>query len=164
MFFVWFCSCHLFYPPCLEAHNKHNRAIEFPDVPGYLTLVCDLHMHTIFSDGSVAPNIRVTEAKKDHVDVIATTEHLEYQSWKDDIPNPDRNRSFQIATDFAKEDEALIQDYELRIKRMPLKVLKKHGFVKYENGLLPVSILNFLFFKAENILTTASPTISSLYE
>ena len=27
-----------------------------------------------------------------------------------------------IATDFAKEDEALIQDYELRIKRMLLKV------------------------------------------
>ena len=38
-----------------------------------------------------------------------------------------------IATDFAKEDEALIHDYESRIKKMPLKVLRKHGLVNYEN-------------------------------
>ena len=119
LFFVIFCSCHLFYPPCLEAHNEDNRAIEFPDVPGYLTLVCDLHMHTIFSDGSVGPNIRVTEAKKDHVDVIAMTEHLEYQSWKDDIPNPDRNRSFQIATQYAKNTEVMVINGSEITRSMP---------------------------------------------
>jgi len=64
----------------IMAHGgNNNRAIEFPDLPGYKTLVCDLHMHTVFSDGSVWPNIRVMEAKKDGLDVIATTEHLEYQ-------------------------------------------------------------------------------------
>ena len=47
-------------------HNgNNNRAIEFPDLAGYKTLVCDLHMHTVFSDGSVWPNIRVMEAQKD---------------------------------------------------------------------------------------------------
>ena len=45
-------------------------------------------MHSVFSDGSVWPDIRVEEAKKDGLDVIAITEHLEYQPWKDDIPHP----------------------------------------------------------------------------
>ena len=72
------------------AHSgKNNRIIEFPDLPGFKTLVCDLHMHTVFSDGSVWPNIRVMEANKDGLDVIATTEHIEYQSWISDIPHPD---------------------------------------------------------------------------
>ena len=60
--------------------HENDRKIEFPDVPNYKTLLCDLHMHTVFSDGSVWPNIRVMEANKDGLDVIATTEHLEYQS------------------------------------------------------------------------------------
>ena len=47
----------------LCGHNpKSNRKIEFPDLPGYKTLVCDLHMHSVFSDGSVWPDIRVQEA------------------------------------------------------------------------------------------------------
>ncbi len=119
MFFTIFCSWHVIYPPNLKAHNKYNRAIEFPNIPGYLTLVCDLHMHTIFSDGSVAPNIRVTEAEKDHVDVIATTEHLEYQSWQKDIPHPDRNRSFQIATQYAKNTEVMVINGSEITRSMP---------------------------------------------
>lgn len=74
-----------------------TRLIEFPDVPGYLTLKCDLHMHTVFSDGNVWPNIRVQEAIRDGLDAIAMTDHLEYQPHQDDIPHPDRNRSYEIA-------------------------------------------------------------------
>ena len=93
----------------IMAHGGNiNRAIEFPDLPGYKTFVCDLHMHTVFSDGSVWPNIRVMEAKKDGLDVIATTEHLEYQPWIDDIPHPNRNRSFELATGFAKNSELIV--------------------------------------------------------
>ena len=95
----------------IVAHDgNNNRAIEFPDLAGYKTLVCDLHMHTVFSDGSVWPNIRVMEAQKDGLDVIATTEHLEYQSWIKDIPHPDRNRSFELATGFAKNSELMVDD------------------------------------------------------
>ncbi|GIR30125.1 MAG: hypothetical protein CM15mP44_4080 [Candidatus Neomarinimicrobiota bacterium] len=87
----------------LYGHNpKSNRKIEFPDLPGYKTLVCDLHMHSVFSDGSVWPDIRVQEAIRDGLDVIATTEHIEYQPWKDDIPHPDRNRSYEYHSNFAK--------------------------------------------------------------
>ena len=44
---------------------ENTRAIEFPDISGYLTLKCDLHMHTVLSDGSVWPDIRVKEAVKE---------------------------------------------------------------------------------------------------
>ena len=92
----------------LFGHVDNNRAIEFPDLPGFKTLVCDLHMHTVFSDGSVWPDIRVMEANKDGLDVIATTEHLEYQPYIDDIPHPDRNRSYELAKGFAKNSKLLV--------------------------------------------------------
>ena len=88
--------------------GRNDHKIEFPDLPGLRTLVCDLHMHTVFSDGSVWPNIRVMEANKDGLDVIATTEHLEYQSWISDIPHPDRNRSYELAKGFADESGLLV--------------------------------------------------------
>jgi hypothetical protein len=91
----------------LIAHGGNSRSIDFPDVPGFMTLVCDLHTHTVFSDGSVWPNIRIKEAQKDGVDVISLTEHLEYQPWEDDIPHPDRNRAFQWATYFVKNSDVL---------------------------------------------------------
>lgn len=74
-----------------------SRAIEFPDVPGAVTLVVELHTHSVFSDGSVWPDIRVQEAARDGVDILAVTEHLEYQPHQDDIPHPDRNRSYELA-------------------------------------------------------------------
>jgi hypothetical protein len=87
---------------------SQNRKITFPDIPGYETLVCDLHIHTVFSDGSVWPDIRVQEAILDGVDVIALTEHIEYQPHKDDIPHPDRNRSYEIAKNYAKDKDLIV--------------------------------------------------------
>ena len=74
-----------------------RRIIEFPDVPGYHTLTCDLHTHTVFSDGSVWPDIRVQEALRDGLDCLAITDHIEYQPHIADIPHPDRNRSYEEA-------------------------------------------------------------------
>jgi len=36
-----------------------NRHIQFPDVEGYHTLKCDLHIHTVFSDGLVWPTATI---------------------------------------------------------------------------------------------------------
>jgi len=91
-----------------HTHAPHTRAIEFPDVPGYQTLVVDLHMHTVFSDGNVWPSIRVQEANRDGLDVIATTEHLEYQPHDQDIPHPDRNRSFEIMQQAAASSDLIV--------------------------------------------------------
>ena len=99
--------------------GENGRKIEFPDLPGLKTLVCDLHMHTVFSDGSVWPNIRVMEANKDGLDVIATTEHLEYQSWISDIPHPDRNRSYELAKGFAGNSGLLVINGSEITREMP---------------------------------------------
>jgi hypothetical protein len=80
-----------------SADLNADRTIVFPDIPGYVTLKCDLHMHTVLSDGLVWPAIRVEEAIRDGLDAISITDHLEYQPHKDDIPHADRNRSYQLA-------------------------------------------------------------------
>lgn len=81
--------------------GAQSRAIEFPDVGGYRTFVVDLHTHSVFSDGSVWPIIRVQEAERDGLALLAVTEHLEYQPRAADIPNPDRNRAFAVAAEYA---------------------------------------------------------------
>lgn len=88
--------------------SADGRKIVFPDVPGYQTLTADLHIHTVFSDGDVWPNIRVQEALRDGIDAISLTEHLEYQPHSDDIPHPDRNRSFQIAREAAAGSDLIL--------------------------------------------------------
>ena len=107
----------------LNAHDSGlSREIEFPDIKSYKTLVCDLHMHSVFSDGSVWPDIRVKEAEKDGLDVIAVTEHIEYQPWKEDIPNPDRNRSFDYHKHFARNSDACRHRF-LCMKKLSLFIL-----------------------------------------
>ena len=91
-----------------EDLQENTRAIEFPDIPGYVTLKCDLHMHTVFSDGNVWPSIRVQEAIKDGLDVISITDHIEYQPHKKDLPHTDRNRSYELALEAAEGTELLV--------------------------------------------------------
>lgn len=93
-----------------QQNHSHSlgRKIVFPDVPNYKTLKCDFHIHTVFSDGNVWPTIRVEEALRDGLDAIAVTDHLEYQPHAQDIPHPDRNRSFDIASAFAKNNDLLV--------------------------------------------------------
>ncbi len=88
--------------------QENTRAIEFPDIPGYRTLKCDLHMHTVLSDGHVWPSIRIQEAMKDGLDAISITDHLEYQPHSDDIPHPDRNRSYQLAKQAAEGQDLIV--------------------------------------------------------
>ena len=52
--------------------------------------------------------MRVEEAVRDGIDLLAITEHLEYQPHIDDIPHPDRNRSFDIAEDIAKNKDLTV--------------------------------------------------------
>ena len=96
----------------LSGQSSHiavgNRQIEFPDIPGFKTLVCDFHMHTVLSDGHVWPSIRVEEAQRDGLDAISITDHIEYQPHREDIPHPDRNRSYQLALRSAEESDLIV--------------------------------------------------------
>jgi predicted metal-dependent phosphoesterase TrpH len=96
-----------------------GRKLQFPDIPGYRTLKCDFHQHTVFSDGSVWPDIRVQEALMDGLDAISLTEHLEYQPHKDDIPHPDRNRSYEIALKEAENHDLIIVKGSEITRKMP---------------------------------------------
>lgn len=99
--------------------QKKDRSIRFPDVNGYKTLKCDFHIHTVFSDGMVWPTIRVDEAIKDGLDAISLTEHIEYQPKKEDIPHPNRNRSYHLAKEHAKPYDLLIIHGAEITRRMP---------------------------------------------
>lgn len=79
-----------------QAHGRLRVPVNIPDIPGYLTLKCDLHIHTVFSDGKVWPDVRSEEAWREGLDAIAITDHIEYQPHKDDLPTQ-HNRSFEIA-------------------------------------------------------------------
>ena len=100
--------CFSFIVPQVKLSAQTQRKIEFPDLPDYQTLISDLHQHTVFSDGSVWPDIRVKEALFDGVDVIALTEHLEYQPHKEDLPHKDRNRSYELAKEYAKNYDLIV--------------------------------------------------------
>jgi hypothetical protein len=89
-------------------YNHRNNSAFFPDIPGYQTVTCDFHQHTVFSDGDVWPSIRVKEAAKDSIDAISLTDHLEYQKYEDDIPHPDRNRSYEIAHKEGKKSGVMV--------------------------------------------------------
>ncbi|WP_232826556.1 Sb-PDE family phosphodiesterase [Lewinella sp. IMCC34183] len=98
----------------LPAQHNHPHAhapardIDFPDTEEYRVLACDFHIHTVFSDGSVWPDIRIQEAVRDSLDAVAMTEHLEYQPHADDLPHPDRNRSHVLAEQYARPYDLLV--------------------------------------------------------
>lgn len=84
------------------AQPRHVAYLAIPDVGGYLTLKCDFHVHTVFSDGEVWPTFRVQEAVAEGLDAIALTDHVEYQP-KGDYVSRDRNAPYRIARQAASE-------------------------------------------------------------
>lgn len=96
-------------PPSLRVRSP----IRIPDLPEYKTLKCDFHIHTVFSDGSVWPNVRVEEAWREGLDAIAITDHIEYQPHKKDIPT-NHGRAHEIAQPLSQElDIVLIRGSEI---------------------------------------------------
>lgn len=103
---LWVCS--------QEGISKYS----FPDILNYETLVCDFHMHTVFSDGLVWPKVRVNEAVNEGLDAIAISEHLEYMPYNSWLKG-DHNTSYEIARPLAeKKGLILIRAAEIT-KSMP---------------------------------------------
>ena len=76
--------------------QEGRRPRPIPDIPGYVTLKADFHLHSVFSDGEVWPTLHVREAWRDGLDAISLTEHLEYRPHKADIAGG-ALRAFEIA-------------------------------------------------------------------
>lgn len=77
-------------------YNNERNEIITPQVDGYVVLKGDFHLHSMFSDGSVWPTVRVNEAWRDGLDVIALTDHIEYRPYKQ-YTTGDLNTSYEIA-------------------------------------------------------------------
>ena len=102
---LFFVLLHLLFAGLATGDVRHE--INIPDILDYKTLKCDLHMHTVFSDGLVWPTVRVDEAWREGLDAISITDHIEYQPHKKDIPT-NHNRPYEIALSRAKQKNILL--------------------------------------------------------
>ena len=98
----------LFFINISLVNYSQTRKLFFLNPPDTHVISSDLHIHTVFSDGEVWPSIRIKEARRDSLDLISMTEHLEYLSYKNDLKITDRNRSYNISKALLKKDEPLI--------------------------------------------------------
>ena len=78
--------------------SQYRNEIRIPGFDGYQTLKCDFHIHTVFSDGTVWPSVRVHEAWTEGLDVIAITDHIEYRPFRDIVVS-DNDKSYEIAAE-----------------------------------------------------------------
>ena len=95
-----------------------RKTVNLPDLPGYVTLKCDFHMHTVFSDGNVWPTVRVGEAWRDGLDAISITDHIEYNPKKDFIPI-DHNAAWKIAENTARDYNLILVHGTEITRKMP---------------------------------------------
>ena len=75
--------------------------IDIPHLKGFVTLKCDFHIHTVFSDGNVWPTVRIAEAYREGLDAISITDHIEYRPHNGDV-TASHNRSFDLTASYAK--------------------------------------------------------------
>lgn len=98
--------------------TAQRKIINLPDIPGYVTLKCDLHIHTVFSDGNVWPTSRIDEAIRDGLDAIAITDHIEYLPKKDFIP-VDHNAAWKISEAYARDRNIILIHGTEITRKMP---------------------------------------------
>lgn len=91
----------------MVVNSYAQTKMNFPDIPGYQTLKCDFHLHTVYSDGSVWPNFRVMEALRDGLDVIAMTDHIDFESYPEFIEK-DYNKPYEIAGKAAEGKKLIV--------------------------------------------------------
>ena len=124
-----------------------SRRISFPKLQdGRSVLAVDLHTHSVFSDGMVWPDVRVEEAKRDGLFAMAVSEHLEYQPKIADIPHPDRNRSYQLASKAAEVKPDATDD-----NKNTLVVINGSEITKVT---MPAGHINAVFITDANTLKT----------
>lgn len=95
-----------------------RKIVNIPDIPGYVTLKCDFHLHTVFSDGNVWPVNRVAEAYRDGLDAIAITDHIEYLPHKNYFVS-NLNAGWEIAQTAAAESNLILVHGAEITRKMP---------------------------------------------
>lgn len=102
---------------CIASEGQ-RKIVHIPDLPDYVTLKCDFHIHTVFSDGDVWPTVRVDEALRDGLDAISITDHLEYTP-KEDFVKTDFNAAYNICEEYAAERNLILIHGAEITRKMP---------------------------------------------
>ena len=124
-----------------NAMSQNRRKVSIPDIPDYITLKGDFHIHTSFSDGYVWPDFRVTEAWTEGLDVIAITDHIESRPHRMDTGD-DQNAGYNRA----------------KSRAAALNILLIPG-AEISPSTIPPGHLNALFVNDVNKLTDGDPMV-----
>ena len=133
--FVIFLVSGLVFSVDSDCQARVRAEVGIPNAAGYVTVKCDFHMHTVFSDGKVWPEIRPEEAWREGLDAFAITDHIEYQAYKEDV-RKGHNRSYEIA--------------RARAKALGLEIIKGAEITRE----MPPGHLNAIFLKDVSRLDT----------
>ncbi len=98
---------------------QKREIISIPDVNGYKVLKCDFHMHTVFSDGTVWPNIRLQEAWTEGLDAIALTDHMEGHPHRNEVSTDNNLPHELIRNEASKNNIILIKGTEVTRQTPP---------------------------------------------
>jgi len=92
-----------------EVHSSLAEVtkINIPNLDGYVTLLCDFHTHTAYSDGRVLPTVRVEEAYFNGLDAVAITDHIEHRRWRK-YKSTSHNTSYQAALTSPKAKDVIV--------------------------------------------------------
>ena len=106
----WMDSYGMNLPNSRKAFNP--RKIDLPQVNGFNAYTADLHMHTIYSDAEVTPEMRVMEAYMEGIDILAITDHHPHP--RRDRGSNDMNIAYDCAAKAAKNlDIKIIRGFEI---------------------------------------------------
>lgn len=125
-----------------------RNIIHIPDISGYITLKCDLHIHTTNSDGVCNADHRAIEAWNEGLDAIAITDHVSLTPG-----TKDENLGYNTGLEYAySRDLIFVKGGELSFETSPyhmnalfvkdLNKLQSHDWrkvvkeVKRQDGLL----------------------------
>jgi len=103
----FFLAVCLSLPLFAQYKNMVRGNIAIPDLKDFVTLKCDFHIHTVFSDGVVWPTVRVDEAYREGLDAISITDHVEYRRWSPNVTGS-LNRTYEIALPEAKANGIML--------------------------------------------------------
>ncbi|MCL2480819.1 MAG: Sb-PDE family phosphodiesterase [Spirochaetaceae bacterium] len=104
-----------------DDYSNSQRALlanSIPNLEGYVTLKCDFHIHTVFSDGTVRPEERVNEAYREGLDAIAITDHIESRPHIR-YNKSSHNRSYEIARASRRAGDVIVIRGSEITRRMP---------------------------------------------
>ncbi len=119
-------SCLMSTALPVAAQFLHRARLHIPDLPGYHTLKCDFHVHTVFSDGEVWPESSIREAWAEGLDALAFTDHIEWLPHRADVDSG-YNRAWEISRNQAEAMGVIVFNGAEITREMPMGHLNAIG-------------------------------------